>query len=119
MSNEKWAMHFKQFRTRTEVRSTLTSTLTTLMEPGTSQTVFPAEIGALVTGNDREVMESYGIVKSFCDSKKGNDRRSIAAIIGGEVRELFAKALERMKELPPEPIKRDPITPVARLVRRA
>jgi hypothetical protein len=35
------------------------------------------------------------------------------------VRELFAKALERMKELPPEPIKRDPIVPAARLVRRA
>ena len=119
MSNEKWAMHFKQFRTRTEVRSTLTSTLTTLMEPGSSRTVFPAEIGALSTGNDREVMESYGLVKTFCDSKKGNDRRSIAATIGGEVRDLFAKALERMKELPPEPIQRGPITPAVRLVRRA
>jgi hypothetical protein len=119
MGNEKWAMHFKQFRTRTEVRSTLTSTLTTLMDPGTSQTVFPAEIGALSTGNDREVMESYVLVKTFCDNKKGNDRRSIAATIGGEVRELFAKALERMKELPPEPIKRDPIIPAASRVRRA
>jgi hypothetical protein len=119
MSDEKWAMHFKQFRTRTEVRSTLTSTLTTLMEPGSSQTVFPAEIGALSTSNDREVMESYVLVKTFCDSKKGNDRRSIAATIGCEVRELFAKALERMKELPPEPIRRDPIIPAARLVRRA
>ena len=119
MSDEKWAMHFQQFRTRTEVRSTLTSTLTTLMEPGSSQTVFPAEIGALSTGNDREVMESYGLVKTFCDSKKGNDRRSIAATLGGEVRDLFAKALERMKELPPEPIKRDPVISAARLVRRA
>ena len=119
MSNEKWAMHFKQFRTRTEVRSTLTSTLTTLMEPGSSQTVFPSEISGLSTGNDREVMESYGLVKTFCDSKKGNDRRSIAATIGGEVRELFAKALERMKELPPEPIKRDPIVAASTQVRRA
>ena len=119
MSDEKWAMHFQQFRTRTEVRSTLTSTLTTLMEPGSTQSVFPAEIGALSTGNDREVMESYALVKTFCDSKKGNDRRSIAATIGGEVRELFARALERMKELPPEPIKRDPIIPAAHLVRRA
>ena len=119
MSNEKWAMHFQQFRTRTEVRSTLTSTLTTLMEPGSSQTVFPAEISGLSTGNDREVMESYGLVKTFCDSKKGNDRRSIAATIGGEVRELFAKALERMKELPPEPIKREPIIAASTQVRRA
>jgi len=119
MSDEKWRMHFQQFRTRTEVRSTLTSTLTTLMEPGSSQTAFPAEISALSTGNDREVMESYGIVKTFCDSKKGSDRRSIAATIGGEVRELFAKALERMKQLPPEPIKHDPIIAATRLVRRA
>ena len=119
MSDEKWAMHFQQFRTRTEVRSTLTSTLTTLMEPGSSQTVFPPEISGLSTGNDREVMESYGLVKTFCDSKKGNDRRSIAATIGGEVRELFAKALERMKQLPPEPIKREPIIGASTQVRRA
>jgi hypothetical protein len=119
MSDDKWAVHFQQFRTRTEVRSTLTSTLTALMEPGVGQTVFPAEIGALSTGNDREVMESYVLVKSFCDSKKGNDRRSIAATIGGEVRELFAKALERMKQLPPEPIKRDPIIAASTQVRRA
>jgi hypothetical protein len=119
MSDDRWSMHFQQFRTRTEVRSTLSTTLTTLMEPGTSQTVFPAEISALSTGNDREVMESYGIVKTFCDSKKGNDRRSIAATIGGEVRDLFAKALERMKELPPEPVKRDAVIPAVRLVRRA
>ena len=119
MSNEKWAMLFKQFRTRTEVRGTLTSTLRTLMESGSSQTVFPAEISALATGNDREVMESYGLVKSFCDSKKGNDRRSVAATIGGEVRDLFARALERMKELPPEPIRREPIIAATRLVQRA
>ena len=118
MSDEKWAMHFKQFRTRTEVRSTLTSTLATLMEPGSSPPLFPSEISALSTGNDREVMESFVLVKSFCDSKKGNDRRSIAATIGGEVRDLFAKALERMKELPPEPIKHKPIVS-AQLVRRA
>jgi hypothetical protein len=118
MSDEKWNMHFQQFRTRTEVRSTLTSTLATLMQPGTSQTVFPVEISTLSTSNDREVMQSYVLVKSFCDSKKGNDRRSIAATIGAEVRDLFAKALERMKQLPPEAIKREPIIAAA-LVRRA
>jgi hypothetical protein len=35
--------------------------------------VFPAEIGALSTGSDREVMESHVLVKTFCDSKKGNE----------------------------------------------
>jgi hypothetical protein len=53
MSNEKWAMHFKRFRTRTEVR------------------------------------------------------------------ELFAKSLERMRELPPEPIKREPIIAASTQVRPA
>jgi hypothetical protein len=115
MSDDRWSLHFQQFRTRTEVRSTLGTTLTTLMEPGTSQTVFPVEISALAIGNDREVMESYGIVKTFCDSKKGNERRSIDATIGGEVRDLFSKALERMKALPPEPIKHAPIIPAERV----
>jgi hypothetical protein len=119
MSNEKWNLHFQQYMTRTEVRSTLNSTLTTMMEPGAAQTVFPMEISALSTGNDREVMESYVLVKTFCESKKGPDRRSASAAIGGEVRELFANALERMKQLPPEPIKRDPIVAPSRLVRRA
>ncbi|MEO8165819.1 MAG: hypothetical protein ABI619_10530 [Betaproteobacteria bacterium] len=111
-------MHFKQFRTRTEVRSTLTSTLLGLMQPG-SASVFPAEISGLSTRNDREVMESYALVKTFCDSKKGTDRQSIAAAIGGEVRELFALALARMKELPPEPAKPEPLVAATRLVRRA
>lgn len=119
MSDEKWTVHFQQFRTRTEVRGTLARALNTLMEPGSSQTPFPVEISVLFTGNDREVMESYGLVKSFCDGKKGNDRRSLAAAIGAEVRDLFATALERMKQLPPEPITRDPIVAATRLVRRA
>lgn len=119
MSDEKWTLHFQQFRTRTEVRGTLTRTLNTLMEPGSGQNAFPAEISTLSTGNDREVMQSYGLVKSFCDGKKGNDRRSVAATIGGEVRDLFAKALERMKQLPPEPIAHEPIIAATRLVKRA
>ena len=119
MSDQKWKMHFKQFRTRSEVRTTLKSTLAGLVDAATSQALFPAEIRGLCTGNDREVMESYGLVKTFCDSKKGNDRRSIAATIGGEVRELFAKALERMKQLPPEPVKREPVIGASTQVRRA
>lgn len=119
MIDEKWTLLFKQFRTRTEVRNTLSSTLTNLMDPGNGPAVFPAEISELATGNDREVMESYALVRTFCDGKKGPERRSVAASIGGEVRELFAKALERLKELPPEPIKLNPIAAAARQVRRA
>jgi hypothetical protein len=119
MSDQKWATHFTHFRTRTEVRNTLSSTLAGLMTAGSDETAFAAGIGALATGNDREVMESFVRVKAFCDGKKGNERRSIAATIGSDVRDLFAKALERMRELPPEPIKRDPIVAASAQVRRA
>ena len=118
MISDKWTALFTQFRTRTEVRGVLSSTLAGIMEPVTDSTTFPREISGLSTSNDREVMQSYVLVKSFCDSKKGNDRRSIAATIGAEVRDLFAKTLERMKQLPPETIKREPII-AATLVRRA
>jgi len=116
--SDKWNMLFTQFRTRTEVRGVLSSTLTNLMDPAMDPTKFPSEISGLSTGNDREVMESYLRVKIFCDGKKGRDRGSVAAGIAGDVRDLFAKALERMKELPPEPITRAPIAAV-RYVRRA
>ncbi len=118
MISDKWNMLFTQFRTRTEVRGVLASTLTNLMDPARDLTKFPSEISGLSTGNDREVMESYLRVKIFCDGKKGRDRGSVAAGIAGDVRDLFAKALERMKELPPEPITRAPIAAV-RYVRRA
>ncbi|HEV8262503.1 MAG TPA: hypothetical protein VGQ19_17335, partial [Burkholderiales bacterium] len=81
-------------------------------------TKFPSEISRLATGNDREVMESYLRLKIFCDGKKGKGRDSVAAAIAGDVRDLFAKALERMKELPTEPITLARIAAV-RHVRRA
>ena len=118
MISDKWTVLFTQFRTRTEVRGVLSSTLTNMMDPAKDATKFPSEICDLSTGNDREVMESYLRVKIFCDGKKGKDRGSVAAGIAGDVRELFAKALERMKELPPEPITLARIDAV-RYVRRA
>jgi hypothetical protein len=63
-------------------------------------------------------MESFLRVKIFCEGRKGRDRGSVAAGIASDVRELFGKALERMKELPPEPITLVPIAAV-RYVRRA
>lgn len=118
MISDKWTVLFTQFRTRTEVRGVLSSTLTGMMDPAKDQAKFPAEISGLSTGNDREVMESYLRVKIFCDGKKGKDRGSVAAGIAGDVRDLFAKALERMKELPPEHITLARISAV-RHVRRA
>jgi len=118
MISDKWTVLFTQFRTRTEVRGVLSSTLTNMMDPANDAAKFPSEISELSTGNDREVMESYLRVKIFCDGKKGKDRGSVVAGIAGDVRELFAKALERMKELPPEPITLARIDAV-RYVRRA
>jgi hypothetical protein len=118
MISDKWTVLFTQFRTRTEVRGVLSSTLTNMMDPAKDQTKFPSEISGLSTSNDREVMESYLRVKIFCDGKKGKDRGSVAAGIAGDVRDLFAKALERMKELPPEHITLARISAV-RHVRRA
>ncbi len=118
MISDKWTVLFTQFRTRTEVRGMLSSTLSNMMDPAKDVTTFPSEISELSTGNDREVMESYLRVKIFCDGKKGKDRGSVVGGIAGDVRELFAKALERMKELPPEPITLARIDAV-RYVRRA
>ena len=118
MISDKWTVLFTQFRTRTEVRGVLSSTLTNMMDPAKDPAKFPSELSRLATGNDREVMESYLRVKIFCDGKKGRDRGSVAAGIAGDVRDLFAKALERMNELPPEAITLARIATV-RHVRRA
>lgn len=118
MNDDRWTMLFMPFRTRTEVRNTLASTLAGLMATGNGSVTFPAEIDSLATGNDREVMESLGRVRSFCDGLKGADKKSIAASIARDVLELFSGALDRMKKLPPDPIKTaEPA--VARQVRRA
>jgi hypothetical protein len=116
--SDKWPVLFTQFRTRTEVRGVLSSTLIGMMEPTAGPTKFPSEISDLSTSNDREVMESYLRVKIFCEGKKGKHRGPVAPGIASDVRDLFAKALERMKELPPEPITLAAIASV-RSVRRA
>jgi len=118
MISDQWTVLFTQFGTRTEVRGVLSSTLTSMVDSAEDPTKFPSEISRLATGNDREVMESYLRLKIFCDGKKGRGRDSVAAAIAWDVRDLFAKALKRMKELPPEPITLARIAAV-RHVRRA
>jgi hypothetical protein len=118
MISDKWTVLFTPFRTRTEVRSVLCSTLNNMMDPGRHPATYPPEISGLSTGNDREVMEAYLRVKIFCDCRKLKDRGAVAASVAGDVRDLLAKALERMKELPLEPITLARIATV-RHVRRA
>jgi hypothetical protein len=115
--SDKWTALFTQFRTRTEVRGVLSSTLAGIMEPVTDSTTFPREISGLSTSNDREVMESYFRVKIFCEARRSRNRGGAAAGIADDVRDLFARALERMKQLPPEPITLAPFASV-RSVRR-
>ncbi|PYT03731.1 MAG: hypothetical protein DMF60_17445 [Acidobacteria bacterium] len=104
MISDQWTVLFTQFATRTDVRGVLSSTLTSMMDSAEDPTKVPSEISRLATGNDREVMESYLRLKIFCDGKKGRGRDSVAAAIAGDVRDLFAKALDTMKVPPPEPI---------------
>lgn len=118
MISDKWTVLFTQFRTRTEVRGGLSSTLAGIMEPATDSPTFPREISGLCTSNDREVMESYLRLKIFCEAKRGKNRGSVAAGVASDIRDLFATAVERMKQLPPEPITLAAVASV-RSVRRA
>ena len=117
MINDQWAVLFTQFRTRTEVRGALSTALAGMMGPAAGSPKFPSEFSGLSTTNDREVMESYLRVKIFCEGKKGKNPGSVAAGPASDIRDLFARALERMKALPPEPIALAPIASV-RSVRR-
>ena len=47
MISDKWTVLFTQFRTRTEVRGVLSSTLTNMMDPAKDATKFPSEISEL------------------------------------------------------------------------
>lgn len=118
MNDDKWTMLFTPFRTRTEVRNTLATTLAGLTVIPRGAAAIPAEIEGLATGNDREVMESLGRIKAFCESLKGSDKKSVVASIARDMHELIAGALETMKKLPPEPIKPADLV-AARQVRRA
>lgn len=91
--------YFEPLQTRTEVRTALATQLAVLAAPGRATTLDAHEIAALLTGNDREVMQSMLRVKNHFRAR----RRSAEAHIGSELHELFAKAIERMKQLPPEP----------------
>lgn len=113
MTNNERVAFFQPLATRTEVRHALARQLAVLTESGDNRADIPDELVALVTGSDREVMQSYLIVKSW--RGKG---RSDAARIGGELRELFADAIARMKQLPAEALAPEAIEAV-RQVRRA
>lgn len=117
MTDKQWATSLEPLRTRSDVRAFIATTLDELVTSGDAQGIYPAEIVGLPTGSDREVLESYHRVRAFCEGRSGRSRRLSGAVIGGKVRELFVMALDRMKELPPEPVKIAALIPVGQVRR--
>ncbi|MGH8677342.1 MAG: hypothetical protein ACREUQ_03195 [Burkholderiales bacterium] len=105
MTDKEWATSLEPLRTRSDARAFIATALDELITSGHAQEIYPTEIVGLSTGSDREVLESYHRVRAFCEGRSGRSRPLSGAVIGGKVRELFVMALDRMKKLPPEPVK--------------
>lgn len=117
MTDKEWAANLELLRTRSDVRAFIATALEELLKPGHGQGSFPAEIVGLSTGSDREVLESYQHVRDFCEGRSVSSRRLSGGAIGGRVRDLFGMALDRMKKLPPEPLKVAPVVSVGQVRR--
>lgn len=117
MTDKEWAANLELLRTRSEVRLFIATELEELLKPGHGQGSFPAEVVGLLTGSDREVLESYQQVRAFCEKRSVSSRRLSGAAMGGRVRDLFGMALDRMKKLPPEPSKVTPVVSVGQVRR--
>jgi hypothetical protein len=89
-------------RTRREVRECLAKEIQGVID-GRSPPDLPPELMELPAGNDREVIQtSQRLDKSF-GTRSVADASSAEAALGRKVRDLFTAALQRMKELPPDP----------------
>ena len=89
-------------KTRREVRSYLARGLNDLMS-GQAQQDPSRELSGLATGSDREVVDSYRFLDALCTGLSARDAKYASILVSLDVRDLFAKALQRMKELPPDP----------------
>lgn len=117
MTDRDWAASIELLQTRSDVRAFIATALEDLTTPGHAYGNLPDEIIGLSTGSDREVLESYQRVRDFCARRSDSGRRLSGAAIGGRLRNLFGVALDRMKKLPPEPIKVSTIVPVGQVRR--
>jgi hypothetical protein len=88
--------------TRREVRGFLARGLNDLVD-GQAQEHLSAELAGLATDNDGEVIESYRRLDKFCQSRGATDAKYSSTGLSHHARDLFARALQRMKELPPDP----------------
>lgn len=97
-------------QTRSEVRARLAQALDDLIG-GEAQRSLAAEFSDLATGSDREVIESYRRFDKSYHSRGPVDTNFAPSAIGGQIRDLFEKALQKMKSLPPDPrgLEQDPL----------
>jgi hypothetical protein len=88
--------------TRSEVRGFLARELGELIG-GQAKQDLQAELSDLATGSDREVIESSRRLDKCFETRSAAGAARPGTAIGQQIRDLFAKALQRMKELPPDP----------------
>jgi hypothetical protein len=97
-----WTASFRSLNTRREVRGFLAKGKRDLTG-GRTQPDLSAELSDLATGSDREVIDSYRYLDELCKGLSAKDATYPRILMTRNVRDLFAKALQRMKELPPDP----------------
>ena len=97
-----WTASLWSLSTRREVRGFLARGKNDLTgDP--AQRDLSAELSDLATGSDREVMDSYRYLDELYEGLSARDATCPRMLMTRNVRDLFAKALRRMKELPPDP----------------
>jgi len=89
-------------KTRSEVRGFLARQLGELLG-GPAQQDLHAELSDLATGSDREVIESSRRLDKSYETRGAAAAARPGTEMGQQIRDLFARALQRMKELPPDP----------------
>lgn len=97
-----WTASLEPLKTRREVRGFLARGLNDLTD-GQAQRDLSTELSALATGSDREVIDSYRRLDALCGGISARDAKHAGMVVSLKVRDLFAKALQRMKQLPPDP----------------
>jgi len=88
--------------TRSEVRGFLARALDGLIGGGVRQDL-PDELSDLATGSDREVIESSRRLDKCYETRGAAHAARPGTAMGQQIRDLFAMALQRMKQLPPDP----------------
>jgi hypothetical protein len=97
-----WTASLRSLSTRREVRGFLAKGQGDLTR-GPAHLDVSAELSDLATGSDREVIDSYRYLDALCKGLSARDATYSHILMTCNVRDLFAKALQRMKELPPDP----------------